>query len=63
MFLPCLSFWMKDIVEAAPSFNLIDEENDDKELARNIVNFLKFCRFFLFYMRRKSPKFYKRPLY
>ena len=44
-------------------YNLIDEENDDEE-GRNIVNFLKFCRFFglfLFYMRRKSPKFYERP--
>ena len=48
----------EDIVEAAPSFNLIDEENDDE--SRNIVNFLKFCRL-LFYVRRKSPKFYKRP--
>ena len=32
MFIPCLSFWDEDIVEVAPSFNLIDEENDDKEL-------------------------------
>ena len=29
--------------------------------ARNIVNVLKFCRFFLFYMKSKLPKFYKRP--
>ena len=31
VFLPCLSFWMS-IVEAAPSFNIINEENDDEEL-------------------------------
>ena len=31
MFIPCLSL-DEDIVEAAPSFNLIDEENDDEEL-------------------------------
>ena len=34
----------EDIIEAAPSFNLIDEENDDEEL-KNIVNFLGFFYF------------------
>ena len=40
----------EDIVEAAPSFNLIDEENDDEELEirKRNVNFLKFCRVFYF---------------
>ena len=54
-----LSFY-EDIVEAAPSFNLIDEENDDEEL--EYCRFFLFCRVSLFYVRRKSPKFYKRPL-
>ena len=43
----------EDIVKAAPP--------DDEELDI-MVNFLKFCRAFLFYVRRKSLKFYKRPL-
>ena len=51
----------EDIVEAALSFNLIiDEENDTEEL--KYCKLFKIYRVFLFYnMRKESQKFYKRP--